>query len=345
MLLEIPYAEPVSRPLPRCFPLLVALVLAGGLALSACGGSSGDGPAGWEEAPVIPEITDDLEQRFLFDVAVSDGKGYSPDVFAKVGDSNTELPGNLYGFGCRPVEYGEHEDLEPVVEKYNRVKLLLAGEPDCLPVTSFSRFSAATRSGTYSVFPVSRIGDSPPSYGRPDPACSPDEIPVDCEIRLLKPRYTIILTGTNDYGLDQNYTDFEPGEKAAARLGLLVAKVRQAGSVPVLSNLPPISLDDPEGETAVEAIELTNMRLAELADSQDVPLINLWRAMKEDQMIDDGLSADGVHLSVYGGETSPDVLVNSVNLSEEALRYGANRRNLIWLQTLAELDRVAATDP
>jgi len=291
---------------------------------------------------VIPELTGELEQRFRFDVAISDAKGYSPDVFAKVGDSNTELPGNLYGFGCRPVEYGDNTDMEPVVEKYNRVKLLLAGEPDCLPVTSFSRFSAATRSGTYSVFPVSRIGDSPASYGRPDPACSPEEIPVDCEIRLMKPRYTIVMIGTNDYGLDKNFTALEPGAKAAERLALLVAKIRQAGSVPVLSNLPPISAPEDGDAGAEEAIELMNKNLAALAESENVPLINLWRAMEEDQMIDQGLAADGIHLSVYGGETSPDILANSVNLSEEALRYGANRRNLIWLQTLAELDRVAA---
>ncbi|MDQ2700261.1 MAG: SGNH/GDSL hydrolase family protein [Actinomycetota bacterium] len=311
------------------------------MCLASCGGSSGDDGDRWQDAPIVPELSGDAEQRFLEDVAVSDQHGYRPEVFAKVGDSNTELPGNLYGFACRPVEYGEHADLEPVVARYNQVRLPFDGAPGCEPVTSFSRLSAAARSGTYSVFPVTPIGDSPPPFGRPDAACSPEEIPVDCEIRLLKPRYTIIMTGTNDFNLDRDFTDLEPGAKAAERLALLVAKVRQAGSVPVLSNLPPMSLAEPDTEAADEAIELTNERLAALAESEDVPLINLWRAMEEDQMIDRGISADGVHLSVYGGESSPDVLANSVNLEEEALRYGANRRNLIWVQTLAALDRVA----
>ena len=319
---------------------LMASILAAAI-MAGCGGDDGTSePVSWQDAPVIPEMDDETREQFLTDVAAADARGQNADVFAKVGDSNTELPWNLYGFGCRAVDYGNQEEYEPIVERFRQVEFPLAGEPGCTPINSFSRFSAATRSGTFSVFPVSRIRDTG-AFGRPDPACDPAETPLDCEIRLIKPRYTIVMTGTNDLGLDINFLGTKPGGSTFVRLSLLVARARQAGSVPILSNLPPSWVPKTHDIDEWGGIITANEQIQELADEVNVPLINLWRAMTEEQMINRGLS-DGVHLNVYGGNDSPDVFANSVNLSDEALRYGANRRNLIWLQTLAELDRVAA---
>lgn len=332
----------MGRLLPPRFLFALALVPVTALLLSACGGSSSDAEESWESAPVIPELTDELKQRFLIDVAVADARGQNAEVFAKVGDSNTELPNNLYGFACRGVEFGEQQEVAPVVERYNRVVLDAAGGFGCEPVTSFSRYSAAARSGTYSIFPVNRIKDALIPFGGPDPFCYPEEIALDCEIRLIRPRYTIIMIGTNDLGFDINYTNFQPGSKSAERLALVVSRTRYAGSVPVLSNLPPSWVPVTPEIDEWGGIKLINRDIAKLAETLEVPLINLWGALTEEQMIDRGLGPDGVHLSVFGGPGQADALVNSVNLTDEALRYGANRRNLIWLQTLAELDRVAS---
>lgn len=322
---------------------LLPLLLVVTLGVAGCGGtSSKEGAGSWEDQPVVPELSGETREQFLEDVAAADAAGRDAEVFAKVGDSNTELAGNLYGFACRPVEWGEQDEFSPVVEKYNRVQFKVAGEPGCTPTTSFSRLSAATRSGTYSVFPVSKIRDYSLFFGRPDPACSVEEIPIDCEVRLINPRYTIVMTGTNDLGLDINFTKFAPGTRTAERIALLVERIRQAGSVPVLSNLPPSWVPQTPNIDEWGGVKTSNAQIRAIADAQNVPLINLWGALTEDQMINRGLGPDGVHLGVYGGTDSPDVLRNSVNLSDEALRYGANRRNLIWLQTLAELDRVAA---
>jgi hypothetical protein len=318
-------------------PALIALALTA--AVAGCG--SGDDQT-WEDAPVVPELTGETRERFLDDVAAAASAGATPDVFAKVGDSNTELPGNLYGFGCREPDFGSHEELAPVVEKYRRVEFKLAGEPGCTPVNSFSRLSAATRSGTYSVYPIRKIKEYSPPFTAPDPACDPEEVPLDCEIRLVKPRYTIVMTGTNDLGLDANYTGLEPGSAAAERIGLVVTRIRAAGSVPILSNLPPSWVPATSDVDEWGGIKASNEEIQRVAEEQGVPLINLWGALTEEQMIDRGLGSDGVHLSVFGGDRAPDVLANSVVLTDEALRYGANRRNLIWLETLAELDRVAA---
>lgn len=317
--------------------LIAALTLLGG-----CGSGGDDDSGGWQDAPVVPELTGQLADQLREDVAVADAHGFRADVFAKVGDSNTELADNLYGFACAPVDYGSHTDLEPVVGRYNEVKLDASGEPGCEPVTSFSRRSAAARSGTYSTFSITKIRDNYTPFSRPDPACDLEETPLACEIRLLMPRYTIIMTGTNDLGLDLKFGGIKPGSEAAVRIGLLIAAIRNAGSVPVLSNLPPSWVPGTPDVDEWGGIIRSNERIAAIAEATQVPLINLWGALTEDQMIDRGLGPDGVHLSVYGGAGSSDLFANSVSLSDEALRYGANRRNLIWLQTLDALDEAAA---
>ena len=72
-----------------------------------------------------------------------------------------------------------------------------------------------------------------------------------------------------------------------------------------------------------------------------MPLINLHRALADPGMVTDGLAADGLHLGTYGGDSQPDIMRGSAMLTIPALRYGANRRNLIWLQALDRLDRAA----
>lgn len=64
-------------------------------------------------------------------------------------------------------------------------------------------------------------------------------------------------------------------------------------------------------------------------------------------MIDLGLAGDGLHLSVAGAggemvgvQPGASTFADSVDFTPAGLRYGANRRNLIWLKTLARLDRV-----
>jgi hypothetical protein len=74
-----------------------------------------------------------------------------------------------------------------------------------------------------------------------------------------------------------------------------------------------------------------------------VPLINLFRAMTGPEMENQGLASDQLHLGVFGGESSPDMLANSAILTPEALVYGANRRQLVWLQTLKRLDSIAGS--
>ena len=82
-----------------------------------------------------------------------------PEVFAKAGDSNTELPQNLFGLGCREVEYGDQEEYAATVEKYRQTEFTPdLALPGCQPANSFSRNSAAARSGSSSVYGASAAG-------------------------------------------------------------------------------------------------------------------------------------------------------------------------------------------
>ncbi|MCC6755878.1 MAG: hypothetical protein IT199_05845, partial [Solirubrobacterales bacterium] len=46
-----------------------------------------------------------------------------------------------------------------------------------------------------------------------------------------------------------------------------------------------------------------------------------------------------LHLGVFGGENQPDIMRGSAILTIPALHFGANRRNLIWLQVLEKLEQ------
>ena len=75
-------------------------------------------------------------------------------------------------------------------------------------------------------------------------------------------------------------------------------------------------------------------------------MINLWRMLDSPAMINRGMSNDGLHMSVAGanGEMingpGPTTMADSVRFDRSSLRYGANRRNLVWLKTLALLDKI-----
>ena len=327
----------------RRLALRAAGFLAGACLLvsGGCSGSSTEPeqkPVDWKDLPVVPVLSGELKERFHEDVAKADQRGMRAGVFAKVGDSNTEFRTALYGLACRRARLPEGSGLRAVIRRYNRVKLPnQRALPGCHPSTSFSRRSAAVRPATVAGWSTTR----PTKFADPgrfaDPGMPADcplrGTPLECEIRKIRPRYALILTGTNDVFVDRAF-GLNPGADAGRRLERVVRAVRRRGVIPVLSTLPP----NTSFRGAPAAIDRSNQAIAETARRQSVPLINLWRALTGPGMVNDGLADDGVHLR---SAPRPRTFAGSVDFRPEALRYGANRRNLVWLQTLAALDEAA----
>ncbi|MGA7397432.1 MAG: SGNH/GDSL hydrolase family protein, partial [Solirubrobacterales bacterium] len=149
-----------------------------------------------------------------------------------------------------------------------------------------------------------------------------------------------VMTGTNDIFLD-SFLGIQPGSQTQKRIVSLVKSIRGLGSVPILSTLPPVHASG----FPADHVAGINAVIAAVARKRRVPLINLWRGLTRPRMIEDGLSSDELHLRAYPHDDRvldpvPGIFTDSVNFSPEALRYGANRRNLICLQTLATLDRI-----
>lgn len=329
------------------------LAAAGLLLLGGCGSGddSGEGasePASPADPPavartsVLPDLTGAAGAGLREEVDRADEAGMNPEVFAKVGDSNTEWPQNIYGLGCREVGYGGNEGtLEPVVRRYSEVEFPeLEPMPECSPVNSLTRRSAAAVSGVWTEWLMTPTSDLPATgIAPPTDECEPAQTPVECEIGLLSPRWVLIMSGTNDALLG-----LPLGETYAIELGKMIDRVRELGPVPVLSTLPPMAVPAHDGQPGEERVAEANAIIERVAGQKGVPLIDLHAALTAPGMVNQGLASDGLHLGIYGGESQPDVMRGSAMLTIPALKYGANRRNLIWLQVLEKLDRAAVRE-
>lgn len=342
-------------------PWLAGLVAAGlaGLLLAGCGSGSDSGsgpppdqatqesPAPLAElpesssAPVLPDLSGAAGDRLRGEVERADREEMNPDVFVKVGDSNTEWPQNLYGLGCREVGFGSNGELKPVVDQFTRVKFPgLEPMPECSPVNPLSRRSAAAVSGVWTEWLMTPTEELPATgIAPPTDECEPAQTPLDCEIELLKPRWVLIMSGTNDALLA-----LPLGDTYKSLMAQMIDRVRELGPVPVLSTLPPMAVPAHNGESGEQRVAEANRIIEQVAAEKQVPLINLHAALAAEGMVDEGLASDGLHLGTYGGDAQPDIMRGSAMLTLPALSYGANRRNLIWLQTLKMLDQAAGQE-
>lgn len=269
--------------------------------------------AEWEELPVVPAlgpvVTDHLERV----EERGERLGNNPGVFAKVGDSITASPSFLQALACQPPRLGAWGGLRTTLEFFGATSVPPgAEEAQCAVSNSFSRLGVAAVGGWRVVDALSPRESFPECEGLPA---------VSCELQLLRPSVALIMFGTNDL------EDFTAAEfrRDLARLTRLVSG---AGTIPVLSTIPP----RPRKPFSQRASRF-NAEIAALAENRALPLWNFWREMVEPGVPHLGLSGDGVHPSVICPPCT------AIDFRSAGLRQGYALRNLGALRVLDRLRR------
>jgi hypothetical protein len=264
------------------------------------------------DAPVVPPIDGAVGRHVAAVYREGLARGNRPNVFAKVGDSITESGSFLQDVGCGQARLGSRPGLAATIAFFRRTRL-----PDsyasawCGVANSFTRGSATAATGWDAAAPLARL-DDPPAGCAP-----PFDRPLRCELRLLRPAFALVMYGTNDVERTSAAT-------FRARLRRVVRVTLAAGTVPVLSTIPP------RHDRFASRVPAFNAAITGLAAAERVPLWNYRRALAAPGVLADGVSEDGIHPSIYAGD-------RAAMLTGPGLRYGYNVRNLTALEVLAAL--------
>jgi hypothetical protein len=303
----------MSRLRPRIVAARAVLVVS---ALLAFGGvfSAGSYGAEWEELPVTP-VLGPVVRGHLERVAARGAQvGNLPGVFAKIGDSISASPSFLQALACRSPQLGAWSELRETVEFFGETPVPRgAEEAQCEVSNSYSRVGVAAVPGWRAVDALSRLEASPECGDLPA---------VSCELQLLRPSVALIMFGTNDL------TDFT-AVQFRRDLARVVRLVAEAGTIPVISTIPP----RPRWPFS-RRVARFNAEIAALAENRALPLWNYWRQMVEPGVPDQGLGEDGVHPSALCPPCT------AIDFRPEGLRQGYALRNLGALRVLDRLRRL-----
>ncbi len=278
----LPPTPEVTEELPTATVADVATQVAEPQATSAPDGYDPKVPDSWKQLPVIPtEISDKMKAVYA---AGQNGGGLNARAFSKIGDCETSSDFFLKPFDLSSSGYdlGEYSDLQGVIDHFEG---------------SFGWKSLAAQPG----FSISSVFSS---LWADSDSCLANEWPIDCEIRVHRPAFALVMFGTND--VHNTRPTFKKNLEA------LVDKLLKNDVVPILVT----KADNLEGDNSINAI------IAQVAYEKQVPVLNYWRAAQE--LPDQGLEADKIHLT-YAAPRFND---------PEAMKFGWPWRNLTALQAL-----------
>lgn len=277
--------------------------------------------------PVIPRIDESMKARLRAILQNGAALGNRPTAFAKVGDSITEWAPFLQDIGCGAETLDAYAALSPSIDYFRSVTFPLSyGGSWCARSNSFTRASVTAVSGWWSETAL-----SPTALNSADPLvasnCVPTyNIPLLCELRIIRPAVALIMFGTNDlYGNDP--------PRFHSSLTRVVTETLLIGVIPVLSTIPP-RLDNSEYNARAGQY---NWVIMTVAREQQIPLWNYRLALQGAEMVNQGMASDGIHPNVFNGN-------DPANFTSEALRYGYNKRNLTAVQILAKLKQIVIDD-
>jgi hypothetical protein len=238
--------------------------------------------------PVIPRISDKMREVY----ALGQANGMNPAVITRVGDSL--LNSEWYLLPMRRTDYrlGRYAFLEPEIRYFG---------PNM-------QWSIAVQKGlsTYTVHD--------PFWATA--GCLANETPLRCEYRRSRPLAAFIMFGPNDVknGTPEDYR---------ANMARIVEESMAAGVIPILMTF------SSHPSTALYARTLEyNVIVTELATQYEVPLLNVWLAMRT--LPQYGLEQDLIHLKNSG--------YTFINFEQGITeRSGVAMLNLLSLRMMQEL--------
>ena len=265
---------------------------------------------------VVPVINAAMKARLRTIYLAGQAAGNRAGVFSKVGDSITATGSFLEDIGCSVETLGTHTDLAPTIAYFRATAFASSRTASwCGVANSFSIASVAADEGW-------TTADALGAVSRSD-CPAPFNNALRCELRRTLPAAALVMLGTNDLERINDVAVYQ------TNLTEIVTEAIDAGVIPVLSTIPPRR----DNTTLGARVTAYNLAVIAVANAQQVPLWDFRTALNGSAMINQGISSDGIHPSIYLGD-------DGANFTDTALRYGYNQRNLTALQVLAHLKAV-----
>ena len=269
--------------------------------------------AEWEELPVVPVLGPAVAGHLERIADRGQSVGNRPGVFAKIGDSITASPSFLQALACRSPRLGSWSELRGTVAFFGEASVPRGSEvPECPTSDSYSRVGVAAAPGWRAVDALAPLESPPGCEGLPA---------VSCELQLVRPSVALIMFGTNDL---EDFTAVQ----FRRDLARLIRLVSGAGTIPVISTIPPRPR-----RSFPQRVTRFNAEIAALAENRALPLWNYWRQMTGPGVPNQGLGEDGVHPSVLCPPCT------GIDFRPPGLRQGYALRNLGALRVLDRLRR------
>jgi hypothetical protein len=196
------------------------------LALLALGSIfSGESVAAeWQGLPVVPALGPVVTSHLEKVASRGERLGNRPGIVAKIGDSITASPSFLQGLACWPPRLGRWAELRGTFEFFGTRSVPRGSEEAQCPVSnSYSRLGVAAVGGWRAADALLPRESLPECQGLPA---------VSCELQLLRPSVALIMFGTNDL-------EFFTATQFRLDLARVVRLVSSAGTIPVISTIPP----------------------------------------------------------------------------------------------------------
>jgi LysM repeat protein len=207
------------------------------------------------DEPYISGISGKSMQIFQ----VGQAMGNHANVFALVGDSNTQNPAFLQPLDQGYYSLGDYGYLEDTVKFFHG---------------SFARSQSSP--AAVGGFNTTKVLDPANAGG----GCNPGEMPLACEYRITRPSVALILLGTGD---QHTWQGFE------GRYRQIIEYTINQGVIPVLITKG----DDLETRDNSAPLGYINGIIARLSREYDVPLLDLRQAVSN--LPNRGFNGDGFH--------------------------------------------------